>query len=451
MIPRSAPATRAPVTFFILPVLLALAAIFVACGGAEDGPSAAERGAAEAPPVEAVQARSGSLPLEERLNGVVKARNQVAVRPEISAPVVAVLVESGEAVERGQPLVRLDDETLRQQLRQSEASLRLAEAAAKASQARVAELEAQVTRNRRLAEQALISDLELETQEAQLAAAEAGADQAAAQVDEAQATVEERQAAMAKTVVRAPVAGRVGQRHAEVGMMADPSTLLFRVGNLDDMIVEVPLTERMLGYVEEGQTVLLSTQGGAEAPLRASLSRISPFLEGGSFSTIGEIDVDNRAGRLRPGMFVSVDVLYGESEEATLVPASALWDDPRTGTLGVFVVEGMASDPAPGLSEEAYGVAHRSVEVLAQGRSEIGLRGVEPEEWVVTVGQHLLAAEEGSTARVRPITWERVAMLQGLQREDLLHGFLAKQQQLAKTLGAGLPSNEAFFRGEEGN
>ena len=36
----------------------------------------------EAPPVEAVQARSGALPLEERLNGVVKARNQVAVRPE---------------------------------------------------------------------------------------------------------------------------------------------------------------------------------------------------------------------------------------------------------------------------------------------------------------------------------------------------------------------------------
>lgn len=426
-------------------------ALYVLACGATD-PRSEDGDDGPAPPVEAVRTRSGSLPLEERLNGLVKARNQVEVRPEIAAPVVAVLVDSGDAVERGQPLVRLDGETLGQQLRQVEASLRLAEAQARESRARIAELSAQVVRSRSLAEQELISILDLETQEAQLAAAEANAEQAEARVEEARATVDERRTASARTVVRSPVAGRVGQRRVEVGMLVDPGTLLFRVGDLDRVIVEVPLSEGMLDDLEVGQTALVRPRGGDAEPLRATLSRISPFLEDGSFSTTGEIDVDNKGGRLRPGMFVTVDVLYGESQQATLAPASALWDDPASGVLGVYVVAGMPdaepdADAPPELSEKAHGVELRPVEVLATGRGTVGLRGVEADEWVVTVGQHLLAGKDDATARVRPATWERVLGLQSLQREDLLRGFMAKQRRLARTLGAGIPAGEDFLGG----
>ena len=49
---------------------------------------------------------------------------------------------------------------------------------------------------------------------------------------------------------------------------------------------------------------------------------------------------------------------------------------------------------------------------------EIGIEGLEPESWVVTVGQNLLA-EGRDRARVRPASWERVLELQNLQRDDL--------------------------------
>ena len=62
--------------------------------------------------VEALPARTGGLPLEEAISGVVRARNQVAIRSEISAVVVEVLARNGDAVSAGQPLVRLDDEEL---------------------------------------------------------------------------------------------------------------------------------------------------------------------------------------------------------------------------------------------------------------------------------------------------------------------------------------------------
>lgn len=429
----------------ILP-LLALALAAAGCGG-----EGAEEEVAP-PPVEAVEARAGTLPLEERLSGVVRAENQVAIRPEIEAPVIEVWVRSGQAVERGQPLLRLDDSALRDQLRQAEAAVRLAAGSAAEARARVAEIEAQVVRSRVLATQDLVSDVELETQEAQLAAGRAVAEQAAARVEQARATVAERRNALGKTVVRAPVAGRLGQLQAEVGMLVDPSTVITVLGDLRDLVVEVPLTQEMLGFVREGQSVRVATPALGDGPVEATLTRVSPFLAG-SFSTVGEIDLDGRTGRLLPGMFVTVDVLYGESERATLVPLAALWEDPRSGVRGVWTLDlppsatgGGPNQPAE-LSADAHPVAFRAVEVLAEGASTAGVSGIVPGTWVVTVGQHLLAEGEAETARVRPIAWERVMELQGLQREDLLQGFLDEQQRQARLRGAEPPSNEEYLHG----
>jgi RND family efflux transporter MFP subunit len=427
-------------------------ALAVGCAS-DDGSTVSGSGAELAPPVEALPARSGALPLEERVSGIVKAENQVTIRPEIEATILEVYVRSGEAVEQGQPLVRLRQDTPREQLRQAEAAVRLAEAAAKGAQARVAELEAQVVRTRALAEQQLVSELEVETLEAQLAAAQADAAEAAAEVERARATVEERRAVIDRTIVRAPVAGRLGQREAEVGMLVDPGTPLFVLGNLDRLIVEVPLTESMLAYLDPGMPVRISSPALPGGAVEATLSRISPFLEQGSFSTTGEIDLTNPGGRLRPGMFVTVDVLYGQTEEATLVPTSALWEEPRTDRRGVFVVEFPEGErPAEPASTGELGpkpvpVSFRQLEVVAEGRGTAGVRGLDPGEWVVTVGQHLLRTDGSSLARVRPTSWVRVLELQGLQREDLLEQFLDEQQQWARERGAEPPSNTEFVRG----
>ena len=430
-------------TFRKLARPLALAAVLTGCQGDEEAPRQEL-----APAVEAVPARRGTLPLEERLNGVVKADNQVAVRAEIEAPILEVLVRNGEAVQQGQPLVRLNGDTLRDQLRQAEASVRLAQASAQQARAQVAEVEAQVVRTRVLAREKLVSEMMLETQEAQFASAKAGAAQADAVVEQARATVQERRSALDRTVVRAPVAGRVGQRNAEVGMIAGSDDVLFLLGDLSDLVVEVPLTEEMLGYVRTGQPVRIGSPAFGGNPVSATLTRISPFLEASSFSTVGEIDVANEAGRLRPGMFVTVDVLYGQSAQATLVPASALWEDPRSGVRGIYVAGGpaMVQSSSSEIPAEPRPVQLRPVEVIAEGRAQVGVRGVRPGEWVVIVGQNLLSGNESATARVRPTTWDRVLRLQGLQREDLLEAYMDKQQRLARERGTEPPPSEEFLK-----
>jgi multidrug efflux pump subunit AcrA (membrane-fusion protein) len=125
------------------------------------------------PAVEAVEAQFGSLPLEERLNGIVRAANQVDIYPEISAPIEQVFVQNGDQVEAGDILIQLRDSEYRERLRQAEANLRISVAQEKQALAALGEVEAEIKRTRVLAERDVASDLELEQLEAQFESAEA--------------------------------------------------------------------------------------------------------------------------------------------------------------------------------------------------------------------------------------------------------------------------------------
>lgn len=400
-----------------LPVFLLLAVI----GLAGCKPAAAPAAGAIAPPVEATQARTGSLPLVERLSGTVWAENQVALYPEVSGRIAEVLVDNGQAVEANQPLVRLSDRAAIEQVRQADAGLRIAEARLRQAHAAQAEIAAQEKRIRTLGTRNLVTEVELETIKAQLESAEADVQLALAGVEQAAATLAERQDALTKTVIRAPVAGVVGMRDAEVGMQVTTGTRLFTIGNLDRVFVRIVLTDAMLNYIEAGQPVLVYHDGaaGREPPLEGTLARISPFLNRITRSTEAEIELVNTARRLQPGMFVPVDILYGQSRQATLVPTSALFTDPNTGREGVYVATEPPGDvPAEELSP-AVAVKFQPITAVARGAAEIAVAEIEADTWVVTLGQNLLATGR-STARIRPVTWEHVMALQNLQREALL-------------------------------
>ena len=429
---------------FLVVALLSL--MSAACGGSEEG-NGPRRGTTDAPipSVEIVQARMGALPLEERLSGTVRAENQVAIFPEIAAPVERVVANDGDYVRQGQPLIYLRDTQYREQLRQAEANLQINQAEARRAEATLRELQSRLARTRELAEKQFQSQQELEMLEAQVDAAEATHQQALGRIALAQANVEEQQEALRRTVVRAPISGYVGQRDVEVGMRVDTGTQLFTIGNLSRVRVQVSIPDGQIGRIRTGQTALITSENLGERVLRAEVSRISPFLQSGSYSAAAEIDVDNREGLLSPGMFVAVDVQYGESEQATLVPVSALYEHPSTGVLGVYVATTLGTempveipdtyDPeAPPPLSEPTPMTFREVTVLARGRETVGLDGIRPGDWIVTVGQNLLsaAASDRPEARARVIPWDRLADLQRLQDQDLLRVFMEKQQRIAR-------------------
>lgn len=314
-------------------LLISMAMLTLSC---DNGSGTMVRNSAEEriPAVEAVEARYGSLPLTERLNGVVKAKNQIQIYPEISAAVTDVPVHNGDLVRKGQPLVFLRDREFQERLKQSKAYYQIALAQAKQAQARNNEIRAQLKRTESLAEKELASLSELEAIQSQAIAAEANLELAEARVEEALANVEESESQLAETIIRAPVSGSVGNRNVEVGMLVSPNTRLFTLGQLENLEVEVILTDRMLNYIEIGQRSEIASDVLSNDALEAPLSRISPFLNPVTHSTTAEINLANPERTMKPGMFVTVDIFYGESENATLVPLSALYENPGSGETG---------------------------------------------------------------------------------------------------------------------
>jgi len=388
------------------------------------------------PAVQAVQARYGTLPLVQRLTGTIKAENQVALFPEISARVLEVYVENGDQVTKGQPLVKLNDKPIVEQLKQAEANLKINKAQLKQAKAGYRELNSRYKRQKELADRDLISDMEIEILKSQLESAQADVELAEAQVEQSQSQVEEQESMLQQTIVRAPVKGTVGQRNVQPGMLVNTNSQLFLVGELDKLRIEVVLTDKMLSYIEVGQTarIFVSDENDEQQTITGEVSRISPFLNDVTRSTEAEIDVNNPNGLLKPGMFVPVDILYGESRKATLIPKSSLYDNPNTGETGIYVaksiglevqpVERVNPDNPPPLTE-ALPVTFMPVEIIARGRMEVAVNGVDQGQWVVTIGQDLLS-DGTKTARVRTVAWDRVVALQQLQRQELLKDVLNK-------------------------
>jgi RND family efflux transporter MFP subunit len=321
---------------------------------------------------------------------------------------------------------------LQEQLNQAEANLRVNQASLSQAMARYKELEAQYRRTETLAKEGLSSQVELETLGAQTDSALATIELAKAQIQESESQIEEVKTILSKTEIRAPITGTIGRRNAEVGMQVGTNSQLFTIGDLGQLRVEVVLTSNDVNKVRVGQRVRVYPRiaGPGRKVIDAKLSRISPFLDPVTRSTEAEIDIGSEGTALRPGMSVIAEIHYGEGLQATLLPTSTLFTHPNTGEEGVFVLSALDGPPprVDGSSEPSplqgpVITEFLPVEVRAEGRMEIGVSRVDPDTWVVTVGQNLLA-EGKKQAMVRPTSWDRVMELQSLQREDLLESVL---------------------------
>lgn len=428
---------------FINGLLGAVLVMHAGCSGGSNG--SGNGGNRLIPAVEAVQAKYGSLPLVERFSGVVKAKNQVEIFPEISAIVKTVHVHNGERVRQNQPLVSLRDKEFQERLNQAQAAYQITEAQARQAEARLKKIEAEYNRAMALKDKELSSAAEIESMEMQAVSAAADVELARARVKQALAAVAEAEEVVAQTVIRAPVDGVVGNRNAEIGMAVGPGTRLFTLGQLDTVLVEIVLTDLMLEYIEAGQRAEIQVGNSYSEILGAPLSRISPFLHPVTHSTDAEIELVNPDHRMKPGMFVTVDIFYGESEQAALIPLSALYENPIVGGTGIYVsrdtanripVEPMEMGRNASLTEPVPFEFVR-VEVIARGRMSAGVRGLEPGSWVVTIGQDLLGGAAGQ-AKVRPVKWDWVERLQNLQREDLLQEIIEKQTAGRDSAAVGL-------------
>ena len=298
-------------TPFILFVVL-FAPFFVGCHGSDDDdPAAAAETLEQALAPREVQLVTAEV-REERpsvqLVGEIRAFDTVTISSEVGGKVDRVLVEVGDRVAAGTPLVEVDRETFRIYVQQAEANL----AAANADKALA---EKDLERKRDLRSDETIPQSAFDQ-------AQAGHDLATARLAAATAARDLAQRNFERSAIRAPAAGAITQRMVVAGQWAEVGAGLLNLAVGDKIKVSARVPEAWAPELAglEGFTFTVGVSGQVHT---AKLYSVQPVVEHASrsFEIVGSAAND---GSIKPGMFANV-VLEAPTVKQTLwLPSAAV-------------------------------------------------------------------------------------------------------------------------------
>ncbi|HZF19673.1 MAG TPA: efflux RND transporter periplasmic adaptor subunit [Burkholderiales bacterium] len=286
--------------------------------------------------------------------GTLRAVRGADLAPELSGLITAIHFQSGQEVAEGAPLVQLNNESDVARLQSLLASVELAEANYDRDQ-------------KQLAIQAV---------------SQAVVDADAATLKSAKAQVAEQRALVAKKLVRAPFAGRLGIRAVDVGQYVNAGTKLVTLQALDPVYVDFFAPQKSLGRVALGQKMVLKTDAFQGQQFPGEVSSIDPKIDPATRNVQVRATVRNPKRSLLPGMFATVVIASGGPQRFLTLPQTAVSYNPYGDT--VFVVEeSKGKDDKVGLVVQQKFITTGE----ARGDQVAILSGIKEGDTVVTAGQ----------------------------------------------------------------
>lgn len=274
--------------------------------------------APDALPFETARAAVESAPLERVYDGRVEAVNQATVSAQTAGRVAEIFYDVEDHVEAGSPILRFTDVEQQSTLRQAQAALN--EAIARERQA----LD-EFRRMSELLESRLVAQRDYDQ-------ALAARDAATARVAAARSNVSVAEQQVEYTLVRAPYAGIVTERHVEIGEAVTPGQPLMSGLSLEALRVTVDLPQQVTARVREFEAAVVLTDEGRVVPREIT---IFPFADPATNTFTVRLELPDGQFALYPGMFVKVAFVVGESRRL-LIPTAALVR--RSEVTGVYVV-----------------------------------------------------------------------------------------------------------------
>ncbi len=248
-------------------------------------------------PVETALIVRGPISAFLAFNSTLETEAMVDIYPQTTGQVEALLVEEGRIVKEGDPLLKIEDRELRVDTEESTANYE--------------QLKRNFARTEDLFARKLINQQDHETQ--------------AYQLDQARLRLERAKIRLAYTTVRAPFAGVISAREAQVGARVSAGTKLFSMVKLDETVARVFVPGRYLPIVANNQPAVVTSEFLPDRAFTGWVKRISPVIDpkSGTFKvTVGVRG--NQPGDLPPGLFVHVRVITDTRPAAVLIPKRAV-------------------------------------------------------------------------------------------------------------------------------
>lgn len=273
------------------------------------------------------------------------------VRAKIQGYITELLVDEGQYVTKGQPLFRLETNILNENAAASKAGIGAAESSVAAAQASVNAAQVEVNKLKPLVQKNIISNVQLQTAQANLAQAQAQLQQAIAAKRQAVANYKGVEANIEYSIIRAPISGVVGKLPLKVGSLVGPSdqTPLTTISDTSQVFAYFAMNEKeYFDFLEKVPGSSMPEKIKNLPMVELQLANGSLYPEKGRIEAItGQIDPTTGTIQFRVG-FTNAQKLLSNGNSGTIrfpqrydnvlvVPESATYE--QQGIVYVYKVE----------------------------------------------------------------------------------------------------------------
>ncbi len=322
-----------------------------------------------------------------RFTGTLYPLSEFIVAPKIGGRLENILVDIGDIVKGGQLVAVLDDDETRQQVNQAQAELEVARANLQESRDMLENTEREYRRIETLRKKKITSESELDVIDAKYKTQQAKLKVAKAQLTQKKSALKMAKVRLSYAQIQVPKNHNsglrvVGERFIDEGAMLAPNNPIVSILDIGTLTAVIHVIERDYSKIKTGLETVATTDAFSGQTFPGRVVRIAPLLKEKSREARVEIEIPNKQKRLKPGMFVRVEIEFQQHDNATVLPATAIVK--REGSAGVFMAD---------LQQKRASFVPVTVGIVNGKTAEIldpPLKGS-----VVTLGHHLL--EDGAS------------------------------------------------------
>ena len=269
--------------------------------------------------VQTAPAELRDLRITAEATGELEPVLRVEVKSKASGEILELFVDSGDEVEPGTLLARIDPRDVENAYEQAEADRDVA-------QSRWDIARAQLQRNENLLNSEVITAQEYESKQLEFANAQAA-------LVRARTNLELATLRRTDVTIRAPMSGTILEKQVEFGQVIQSATqnvsggtTLFIMADLDDMRVRTLVDETDVGQLTSGMAATVRVEAFPDRTFQGEIEKIEPQAVVVQNVTMFPVIVllDNRAGLMKPGMNAEVEVLVNERSQTLTVPNNAV-------------------------------------------------------------------------------------------------------------------------------
>ncbi|PIQ23253.1 hypothetical protein COW36_18845 [bacterium (Candidatus Blackallbacteria) CG17_big_fil_post_rev_8_21_14_2_50_48_46] len=292
--------------------------------------------------VEVSEVKTEAIQETRQLSGSALPFAQFTLSSRVSGRLLSLRGQMGEVIQRGAILGQIEDTLLQQEIEQLKAARQVDMASIQEIQVGFERAEGDLNRVVALYQKKLASQEELDKANSELESSRARLVTAQARIQQNQASIRQAQIKREEAKIQALWNGGasqavVSQRFVDPGTTLALNTPLLSLIDLHLIRARAPLTEKDYARIQLGQTARIQTDAFPGEVFIGKVARLAPLLSEESRTAELELEIPNPNFRLKPGMFLKIELLLATHPSAQVIPLSALVRKAQD-SLGVFVL-----------------------------------------------------------------------------------------------------------------